>query len=233
MSSRIRIMAAAACAVGAMAASMAYAQQVKAAAVSERDAALERYGGEVTSLVVARRQLEAGDVVTKDDVETREWLADLAPEGCLSAVDEVVGKTVTEPVAKGSPVGTLAFRDPAGAVSVPSGHVAVTIPVTDKLGVSRDIAVGAAVQAWSVGDAGARLLSSDMTVLAVPAAKATQAGSLTLAVVANDVQAVLVSSAAGELRLVMPASDVSAPATGQVAAAAPSSVAAQGTGESR
>jgi pilus assembly protein CpaB len=72
-----------------------------------------------------------------------------------------------------------------------------------------------------------------MTVLAVPAAKATQAGSLTLAVVANDVQAVLVSSAAGELRLVMPASDVSAPATGQVAAAAPSSVAAQGTGESR
>ena len=228
MTSRFRVIVAVACAAGAMVASVAYAQQVKAAAVSERDAALERYGGEVTDLVVARREIAAGTTVTKDDVEMREWLADLAPEGGIASVDDVVGKTVTEPVAKGSPVTAIAFRDVAGSVSVPSGHVAVTVPVTDKLGVAKDVAAGTAVQAWSVGDAGARLLASDVSVLLAPAAtKTAQAGSLTLAVLPNDVQSLLVSSAAGELRLVMPADDVATVTSPQTSAQAPSSVSAQ------
>lgn len=211
MTGRIRIAIAAACAVMAMAACASYADGVRADADRQRDEALERYGGEVASLVVATGPLEAGDVISRSNVQEREWLVDLAPAEALTSLDDVIGKTVTEPVAQGAPLSAVNFRDVGTSVSVPAGHVALTIPLTDKLGISREVAVGSAAMAWSADGDAARLIADDVSVLAVPAnAKGGTTGSLTLAVLPADVQAILVASASGDLRIVLPADDVEA-----------------------
>lgn len=219
MTARLRIVISVACAVAAMAACASYANGVRADADRQRDEALERYGGEVVNLVVATDSLEAGDVISQTNVEEREWLVDLAPADAQTSLDAVIGKTVTEPVAQGAPLSALNFRDVAAAVSVPSGHVALSIPLTDKLGISREVAAGSDAMAYSANGDGARLIARDVSILAVPATtKTSTTGSLTLAVLPGDVQPILVASASGDLRIVLPADDVDIGATTTVEA---------------
>lgn len=229
MSLKFRIVLATACAALAVLACSSYADGVREDAERVRSEAIARYGGEVVSLVVASGPLEAGDVVASSDVIVRDWLADLAPEGAVTSLGDVVGATVTVPAAKGAPLTSLNFRDATEERDVPSGHVALTVPVTDKLGVSREVAVGSTVVAYETYDGGARLLASNLEVLSAPGRTATTAGSsspMTLAVLPADVSSVLAASTSGDLRLVLPADDVvTLPAGG--GQAAPTSVPAE------
>lgn len=211
MTGKLRIAVSVACAVAVMAVTSAYADNVRAEADHERDIALERYGGEVVDLVVAKQTIEAGDTVSQSNVEIREWLAALAPEGALTSLDDVIGKKLTEPAQKGAPVTSLNFREGSTGITVPSGHVAVTIPLTDRLGISRDVQVGSALVAYSSSDEGAKVVAGDVSVLAVSSTgkSVSTSGSLTVSVLPQDVEGLLVASTAGDLRLVVPAEDAS------------------------
>lgn len=171
---------------------------------------MRRYGGEVVGLVVATRPIEAGETLSRSDVELRDWLSSLVPEGACTSLDEILGHEVTVPAAAGAPLTQLNFRDTAQLADIPSGHVAVSVPVTDKLGVSSGIVAGSHVIAYRVQESGTRLVSGDVTVLLAPSTTGALAGrgSLTIAVAAKDVSEVLSASTAGDLRLVVPAEDV-------------------------
>lgn len=104
MSRRFRIVFASACALLSVMLCAVYAQHVQGEAERVRTEAMERYGGEVVSLVVASAPLEPGDVVSQSNVSTRDWLADLAPEGAVTKLDDVLGKEVSEPAPKGAPL---------------------------------------------------------------------------------------------------------------------------------
>ena len=91
MKRRVRLATSAACGVLAMLLAAAAADAARAEVRSERAEVLERYGGEVTQLVVARRELPAGSVLAESDLEMREWLADLAPAKAVTSLDDVVG----------------------------------------------------------------------------------------------------------------------------------------------
>lgn len=210
MSLRFRIVFASACAVLVVALFSLFASHVRAEAEQVRGDAIARYGGEVASLAVAQRALEPGDVVSASDVKMRDWLCDLAPEGALTNLDDVVGREVTVPVAANAPVTELAFRDASDAVDVPSGRVAVSVPVTDKLGITRGVRQGATVAAYEVKDTSSSLIAEGLTVLVPPQAKSASVGSqgqLTLAVSPEAVTRILAASASGDLRIVMPAAD--------------------------
>ena len=84
MSKRTRIAISCACGLVALLASVGYAQHVRGEAERARSQALARYGGEVASLVVSVRSIEAGEVVTNADVEARDWLVSLAPSHVCS-----------------------------------------------------------------------------------------------------------------------------------------------------
>lgn len=210
MSLRFRIIFASACAVLAALVALVYADHVRAEAESVRSEALARYGGELVSLAVATEALEPGDIITTSNVTEREWVADLAPEGAYSSLDEVLGMEVTVPVAKNAPLSSLAFRDVSDLVDVPKGHVAVTVPVNDSLGLARGLAQGTRVIAYRIADGTPEVVSSEVTVLSAPSAQSASSVGLqvTLAVAAEDVPEVLAASAAGELRVVLPADDV-------------------------
>jgi pilus assembly protein CpaB len=92
---------------------------------------------------------------------------------------------------------------------VPEGRVAVTVPVTDKLGIAHDVAQGSTLAAYTVTSEGTKLISASMTVLAVPTTGALgTTGQITVAVLPDEVPAVLSASASNDLRFVMPGDGV-------------------------
>ncbi len=205
MSLRFRIIFSTACAVLAALICFQYADRVRSEADQARSEVLARYGGEVVTLVVSTERLEKGDVATQGNVTTREWLVDLAPEGAITSLDEVLGKEVGNAAPKGVPLTDVTFRDASTMAEVPAGRVAVTVPVTDRLGVPRDVAQGVTLSAYEVTGEGSNLISASCTVLATPSQSAYgSAAQLTLAVPPADVPLILSASASSDLRLVMP-----------------------------
>ena len=93
---------------------------------------------------------------------------------------------------------------------VPTGYMAVQIPMGEKLGLPEAVAAGTRLVAYRVADEGTRLISGDVKVLVGVSAGATYAsrGSVSLAVSPDDVADILAASAEGSLRLVVPAIDV-------------------------
>lgn len=227
MSLRFRLVFAGACAILAALLCVLCARQAREGAERERNEALARYGGETVGLVVATDGLEPGDVVAASNVTERDWLSDLAPADAVTSLDEVMGKSVTVPVAAGAPLTSLNFREEAPMAEIPAGHVAVSVPVTDKLGLAANVSVGSRVIAYQAAEGASELLCDDMSVLAVPASdkQAMRAGSVTVAVPPDSVSRILSASATGDLRLVLPADDVKGGSAADVAA--PNDVAAQ------
>lgn len=208
MSRRFRIIFSLSCAVLAALLCLNYADHVQNEAQRARAEVLERYGGEVVTLVVTTAALEPGDVATQANVTTREWLVDLAPEGALTSLDDVVGREVGNAAPKGVPLTEVTFRDSSTMAEVPAGRVAVTVPVTDKLGIAHDVSQGATLAAYEVTTEGTKLLSPSLIVLAVPVTTGVGTSSqLTVAVLPDDVPAILTASATNDLRLVMPGAD--------------------------
>lgn len=211
MTRRVRLALAAAFSLLTVVLCLAYGQQVREGAERERAEALQRYGGEVTKVVVASQALEVGDVASRQNVEERDWVSDLVPRGGYVSLDEVVGRQVTVPASEGSPITQLNFREASTSADVPDGYVAASVPFAEKLGLPSDIGAGTRVVAFRVGEAGARILSNDAQVissLGEGGSLGTRA-SVTLAVRPQDVAELLVAGGEGSLRLIVPAEGVS------------------------
>ena len=228
MTRRFRLALSGSCALLAALLCALYGQHVRDEAERVRTEALERYGGEVVRLVVAPEGLDVGEVVDGRNVTERDWLADLAPDGAVTDLDEVMGTEVTIPAAAGAPLTTLNFRDDEDAVEVPSGRVALSLPVTDSLGLPPSADEGTALAAYRVSDAGVSLVSADLQVLRAPGERTSVGarGSVTVAVTPEVVASVLSASADGSLRLALPADDAAGLAEG--AGIAPTSVSPEG-----
>lgn len=207
MRRRTRIALSVACGVLAMMLAATYADAAQQEAEAARAEALERYGGEVASLVVAKRGLTAGDVLSQSDVEVREWLVDLAPGGAVSNLDDIVGMRLTSAVAAGSPLCEVDFAGTEGTLEVPEGRVAVSVKLTDKTGVTASLARGSRLLAYEVREGGTSLISGDASVVG-SASGGAGSSSLTIAVAPSVVARVLAASSEGTLRLVVPAQDV-------------------------
>lgn len=229
MSRRFRIVLSSAFALLALVACLAYAQAVRDEAARVRADAIERFGGEVASVVVATETLEAGEVITERNVTVRDWIADLAPADVITTLDDAIGRQLSVPAAEGAPLTELNFRDESALAEVPAGHVALSVPVTDKLGIARGVTRGARVNAYEVAEDGPRLIATDVQVLSELGSTTGIVASqqVTIAVLPQDVTAVLGASASGDLRLVIPADDVGAQTPtqeGEDAAAPPAEV---------
>lgn len=230
MTRRFRLAISGLCAVLAALLCAAYGQHVRDEADRVRAEALERYGGEVVSLVVAPDGLEAGEVVDGRNVVERDWLADLAPEGAVTALEDVMGAEVTIPAAAGAPLTGLNFRDSEDAVEVPSGRMALSLPVSEGLGLPPSASEGTTLVAYRVSDLGVSLVSADLLVLRAPGEQTGlgSRGTVTVAVAPEAVASVLAASADGSLRLALPADD--AAGLGEGGGTAPATVDPEGDG---
>ena len=211
MKRRMRLIVSGTCAAGAVVLCLLYGNHVESQAESIRAEAVARYGGEVTRLLVATKTLEAGDIVSSANVTEKEWLSDLAPKGALTSFSDVAGKQVSVPVTQGAPLCELNFREDSAMAEVPSGYVALSVPLTDKLGLTSAVQVGTTLAAYRVADSKTSLMTSDVQVLLTPSndgSSVLSKGTLCVAVRPADVTGLLSASSEGSLRLVIPADDI-------------------------
>ena len=187
-----------------------YVGQVRAEGERERNEAIRRYGGELVTLAVASRTIEAGEIVTASDVSMRDWVSSLAPKGSLTSIEDAVGKQLSVPVVEGAPLTDLNFRQAETRLDIPSGHVALSVPLTEKLGISSSVPQGAHLSAYRVAEGSSEVLCGDVTVISSPdnAGTVSGRGFVTIAVDAACIAPVISASTAGDLRLVLPADDV-------------------------
>lgn len=203
-----------------------YASSVSATAARERTAALARYGGEQAEVCVAVRELAAGEVIEKSDVELRPWLADLIPEGAAASVDEVVGQRVAYPVAANEPVVIARLSEHSQELAVPEGLVAVSVPADEVMAVGGSIANGSTVDVYTTGSVGTTLLLPSVLVLETSADAGAQVGAslgsarsrsalswVTLAVSPSSVEQLVAASRQGNLYFTLPGESASS-ATG-------------------
>lgn len=210
MTKRVRLVVSACCALCAMLLCAALVNGVREDAERQRTKMLERYGGDMVTLVVTNRSLEQGETIAVSDVEERDWISSLAPEGALLSKDEVIGRVVREPAAANAPLCELNFREEAQALEVPAGHVAVSVPLSDRLGVPADVPSGTHVVAYEAKEGTAELVCSSALVLGAPSMTSATMGQgvITIAAPISDIPRILSTSTSGDLRLVVPASDV-------------------------
>lgn len=112
----------------------------RASATAARDAA----SAETVQLLVARRDLQPGDLLERDMLGLADWPRNALQPQYLKAgdapVDELLGSIVRSPVATGQPVtlSHLVRRGEQGVLAalIAPGHRAVTIPVTAAAGLA-------------------------------------------------------------------------------------------------
>lgn len=161
-----------------------------------------RSWGETRPVVVARRDLRAGEVVRAEDVVARDWPAAVVPRGALA--DAPVGRALRADVVAGEALvaARVAGAGTAGtAAAVPDGWRAIAVVP----GAIPELAAGAVVDVYAIGDPaagegepraarvanGARVLAIDdgTVTIAVPEAlvarvsSAAASGAVSLAVV--------------------------------------------------
>lgn len=196
------------CAVCCAACVALYLAHVNQQAESERAEALARYGGEQIEVLVATRNIAAGETVTEGSVDVQLWLADLLPEGAVTSADEVVGKQLGSSILKGEVVSTQRLSKTSSDFEVPEGMAAVSVPTRDVQALGGALQPGMSVQVYATGASSTSLLIKDALVLETSLADSgslTSSSSawVTLAVPAESVQELVAAAQNLELYFVL------------------------------
>ena len=209
MSFKFRVLCALLCAVAAAMLSLQYSQSIRADAQKMREDLQARYGGETVELVVSTKALRVGDVIEPSDVVKRDWVSMLAPADAYTRMEDVVGKTVKVPLSENAPITQTPFAAMDEQYSIPEGYVALSIPLTEKLGLGQHIAPHTAVVAYEATQKASDLITSDMRVLYVQDEARGQfsSPSCVVAVKPQDVGRILTAQAKNSLKFVVPAQD--------------------------
>lgn len=116
--------------------------------VSEEPAPLEAATPSET-IVVAARDLPAGTIVRREDVETVSWPGSVVPEGFATQAGEVVGRGLIVEVRENEPLlgWKLADKEAGGGlpITIPEGMRAVSVEVDEVVGVAGFVLPGTRV----------------------------------------------------------------------------------------
>ncbi len=209
MSARVRVIVSIVCAASAVALMLAYAASVRGEATASRADALRRYGGETARVCVTTRAVARGEAFSERNVETREWLVDLLPEGAVQDPATILGATSDSDIASNTPVSDVNVDTQAEPLDVPSGTTALSVPCTAESAIGGALAPGLDVDVYVVADGGAQLLCQGARVLATSAGAGRAGASswVTLAVMPELVEPIIAASSLQKLYLVLPATD--------------------------
>lgn len=81
------------------------------------------------TVLVAARDLDAGSTIAPQDLRAVGWPAELRPGSALDRPDELVGRQIGAPMARGEPFSSARMLDTTVARQLRRGQVAVSIPI--------------------------------------------------------------------------------------------------------
>jgi Flp pilus assembly protein CpaB len=150
-------------------------------------------------VVVARRQLRGGTVLTAGDLHVRPVVAADAPHRALSTVDTLEGRTLAAPVAEGQVLTELALVTARAAAG--PGNVVAPLRLGDP-GLMALLQAGDIVDVLAADEQGgqARVVARSVRVVTLPVrdeASAETAGALVLVEVSPSAATELAQAAVG------------------------------------
>ncbi len=117
--------------------------------VSAEPTALDLNRTPATTVVVASRDLPAGTILRREDLESVEWPGSAVPEGFANQAGDVVGRGVVVEVRKNEPLlaWKLADKEAGGGlpITIPEGMRAVSVEVDEVIGVAGFVLPGTRV----------------------------------------------------------------------------------------
>jgi len=198
--------------MGLSAALLAWSAVAGAHAEAERASrrALERYGGDVTRVCVALREIEPGDEISEGNVKVVEWVSSLMPEDALTSMGDASGLVATARIPAHTPLAKAHFLRDERVVQVPRGTVAISVASDAEHAVGGSLARGDEVDVY-VADASVadRLTRAEVLDTSVLADGGGDLSWVTLAVDASAVRDVLAATTRGEVTLVLPGASAS------------------------
>jgi pilus assembly protein CpaB len=126
-------------------------------------------------LWTASHDLPSGTVLSRDDLTRVPFAPDSVPDHAAAAAGEALGRTVAAPVRRGEPITDLRLVAGSLLVAYP-GRVATPVRLADSAVVDL-LRVGDVVDLVAAdpqGQAPARVVSSGVSVIAIPARRGTQ-----------------------------------------------------------
>ena len=188
-----------------------YGASIRAEAARERQELLAAYGGDVVSVCVATRDVDAGELIDEGDIELTEWVAGLLPADSATSIDEVVGKRATSNIPARAVLCPAYFQERGGTLEVPEGMVAVSVPVDSAHAVGGTLACGDTVDVYLAGTGIAdRVCRAQVIATSADETGGTSADLswVTVAVAPDRVSELLAATAKGSVSLVVPGSNV-------------------------
>ena len=189
----------------------AYVQSVRAEVEKSRAEAIQKYGGELTSILVATKQIEPGETLSSSNTQVKSWISDLIPEGAITNPESVMGRTVSSVIGVGMPVVSLHLRSVASQITIPENLIGLTISHGEKYGLAERLSAGTKLAAYEVTDSLITCIASDISVLSDDTEGTSYtSSSVTLGLTPEQVPAVLSAYARGTLRFTLPGSKINA-----------------------
>ena len=211
MTKKIRILISVLSALLASFCFFAYVQSVRAEAEKSRAEVIQKYGGELTSILVATKQIEPGETLSSSNTQVKSWISDLIPEGAITNPESVMGRTVSSVIGVGMPVVSLHLRSVASQITIPENLIGLTISHGEKYGLAERLSAGTKLAAYEVTDSLITCIASDISVLSDDTEGTLYtSSSVTLGLTPEQVPAVLSAYARGTLRFTLPGSKINA-----------------------
>lgn len=103
------------------------------------------------SIVVAKRSIESGTRIDREDLEIQEWSPDAVPLNAANYPEALLGRITSDDLVAGEPVlpNKLIDKD-TKTLSIPDGYRAMTLPITSLTGVGGFITPGSRVDLITV-----------------------------------------------------------------------------------
>ena len=171
-------------------------------------AAMEQYGGDLTAVCVASREIEPGEKIDEGNTTVTEWASTLLPAGSIEGLSDAVGRTATARIPAHAPLAEAYFEHEEGAVDVPRGMVAVSVASDCEHAVGGAIERGERVDVYAQGDALADKLASAKVIDSnVLSAGGGDVQWVTLAIRPSEVRELLAATSRGMVTLTVPGDD--------------------------
>lgn len=188
---------------------LTYMGIVQQEADSARNDVIARYGGEQVEVLVAKRDINPGEMIDGSNTLKKLWISDLLPEGSITNASDAYGKKVASFVATGEVLLTKRFETSTLGIEVPEGLVALSVPAQDINAVGGAITKGSYVDVYAVGTS-TTCLGRSIGVLATSNADEASAGQkmnwITLAIDPAKVQEFVSAAENLEIYFTLPGS---------------------------
>jgi pilus assembly protein CpaB len=189
--------------------------------VSEEPSSLMAAEPAGTQVVVASRDMPAGSIISREDVDIIDWPSGEVPEGFHTQPGEVIGRGVIFSVRRNEPflAGKIAEKEAGGGltITIPAGLRAISVEVDEVIGVAGFVLPGTRVDVLATlmpntnrSETTTRIILQNIQVLTAdqsyqedPSGEPNLVTVVTLLVTPEDAEALTLASTEGEIQLAL------------------------------